>query len=86
MVPGHAACSRANSPVSRSDWIAVIHGGSKIASVRRKGNAEPLLGRHLHDDREVGAVVDEPGDHREQLDHQSDAPSLEIVEGSAMPV
>jgi hypothetical protein len=47
------------------------------------GERDPELfaGRHLERDRQLRAVLHQPRDNREQFDHQTDAPGLEVVEG-----
>ena len=41
------------------------------------------MGRHLHRDRQLRAILHQPRDHRKELDHQADASGLEIVERDA---
>jgi len=38
------------------------------------------VGRHLQGDRQTRTILDQPRDHREELDDQTDASGLEVVE------
>src|SRR5262245_65796035 len=46
-----------------------------------KRDPEFLVGRHLERDRQYRTILDQPRDHWMKLDHKTDAPSLEVVEG-----
>ena len=57
-----------------------IHRRAQTVVVLGKGDAELLVRRHLHRNRQLRTVLHQPGDHRKELDHETNASGLEVVE------
>src|SRR5678809_23541 len=63
-----------------------IDGIAQRPIVLGESDAEFLVGRDLHRDRQLRAVPYQPRDHRKELDHETDASSFEVVEGDTDPI
>jgi hypothetical protein len=57
-----------------------VHRLAQIRAVRSERDSETLACRRLERDTEVGSVLDQPGDDRAQLDDETDATGLQIVD------
>src|SRR6516225_10549237 len=75
-----ARLERGKCTVSLHLVESAVDSFAKEPVVLRNRNPEFLMGRHLQGDRQFGPILDQPRDHRKQLNDEPNAAGFKIVE------